>query len=137
MESASNSVDIKLLSVFSNHLAIKSAGLIEKSLQYTLDEYCRRRSSAFIANFVRKMAERENSLNCEKIRNFLDRFDSSWWSEIQQDLDEPVFVAIDSLKTIRDQIAHGNHNGTGLITIKQYYENVVIFCTTMQKVILK
>ncbi|WP_366933762.1 HEPN domain-containing protein [Devosia sp.] len=129
-------VDVRLQNVFSNQLALKSAGLVEKSVQYVLNEYARRRSNETIANFVLKQVSWENSLNCEKISKLLDRFDRGWWPEVESSTSEESRLAVDSLKTIRDQIAHGGENGTGMVTIIRYHQASLQFVDGLLSVVL-
>lgn len=97
-------VDVRLQTVFANQMAIRSAGLVEKSVQLILAEYARRRSNEVLANFISKHVAWENSLNCEKIQKLLDRFDKDWWPKTFQATTEEGRLAVDSLKTIRDQL---------------------------------
>lgn len=129
-------VDIKTLSVFSQFMAVKSAGFVELSVQLTFEEYAKNRSNTEISKFLLYSAGRLNSVNCEKIEIFLGRFNSSWWSKIVTSVDQEHLDAIDSLKTIRDQVAHGKHNGTGLNRIQDYFKSAIIFSTEFQKIIL-
>ena len=45
-------------------------------------------------------------------------------------------AAVDSLKTLRDQIAHGKNNGTGYGTVKGYYQRAKAFVVDFNSVIL-
>ena len=61
-------------------------------------------------------------MNCDKIERVLHRFDKDWWPALELRTAAENMAAIDSLKTLRDQIAHGKPNGTGYITVKGYYK---------------
>ena len=135
-QNESQNVDIKSLSIFSQFMAVKSAGFVELTVQHTLSEYGRQRGNSEISRFVLTSAERLNSLNCVKIEAFLQRFDQDWWSEVCLKVSDEHLSAIDSLKTIRDQVAHGKHNGTGLTVIKKYFDSVVFFSKEFQDIIL-
>jgi hypothetical protein len=121
IEAEKDKVDVRLLSLFANQMALRCAGLVEKSVQLILAEYARRRANPEIARFVQRQAEWENSLNCEKIEKLLDRFNKDWWRDIEASTTEESRLAIDSLKNIRDQLAHGGENGTGLVSILSYH----------------
>lgn len=122
IEVEKDKVDVRLLALFSNQMAIRSAGLVEKSVQMILAEYARRRSNSEIARFVQRQAEWENSLNCDKIEKLLDRFNKDWWRSLVETTSEESRLAVDSLKNIRDQLAHGGDNGTGLVNIRAYFQ---------------
>lgn len=130
-------VDISLLSVFSSFMAIKAAGYVEKSVKEILSEYARRNTNKQILQYISSTVEYENSLNCEKIQKIFDRFEKSWWEKIDQKLDQSIREGVNSLKTIRDQIAHGKHNGTGLTIVKQYFDSSTKLIEISGKEILK
>lgn len=121
IDAAPAEVDLRLVGLMANQMALRCAGLVEKSVQLIVAEYARRRSNETISRYVQKHVEWENSLNCEKIARLLEWFDSSWWAQIEASASEESRLAIDSLKTIRDQLAHGRDNGTGLVNIKRYF----------------
>ncbi|WP_407936853.1 HEPN domain-containing protein [Jiella pelagia] len=119
------SLDSRLQSAFAGYMIVQSSGFIERSVSALLGEYGSRRSNAEISRFLQKTVERENSLNCEKIEKILSRFQKSWWPNISLDLEAGVTEAVDSLKTLRDQIAHGRTNGTGLLVVEGYFVKAV------------
>lgn len=121
MEAAAPLVDMKVQSVFASHLVILASGHIEISVREVLGEYALRRANPTVQQFVLKSLERENSLNCEKINKVLDKFDKHWKESVSGATTVSEREAVDSLKTLRDQIAHGKQNGTGYITVKGYY----------------
>lgn len=121
IEEHQQQADIRLLGLAANQMALRCAGLVERSVQLILAEYARQRATPQIARYVQKNAEWENSLNCEKIERLLSKFDSNWWPQIANQVDDESRFAVDSLKNIRDQLAHGNDNGTGLTSIRKYH----------------
>lgn len=126
-----DNMDLRLQGVFANHLALKAAGFVEKSVQLTVAEYARRHSNPLVSSYVLRTIEWENSLNCEKIEKILSRFDPGWWPTISAHLTEENLSAIDSLKNIRDQLAHGGDNGTGFTVIRRYFESAIVVIECM------
>lgn len=116
--------DIDIHTVLSNHMVLRVAGLVENSLQAMFDEYCRRYSNIQISHFVSKTIRRENSLNTEKIKNIIEKLDSEIWLSVSELLESVQTEALDSIKAIRDQIAHGKSNGTGLRTVRGYFDEI-------------
>ena len=114
-------VDPVIQNVFSNHVVLAGAGYVEDSVLATLSEYGRNHGNDKIARYVEKTISRYNSLNCEKIENILHNFDKDWWPAIVSRTAIENISAVDSLKTLRDQIAHGKPNGTGYMTVRDYY----------------
>jgi hypothetical protein len=123
MESSLPAVDIGVQGFFASHLVILASGHIEISVREIVCQYVTHRSNQKISRFSIKTLEYENSLNCEKISKILDKFDTDWKSELATKILASEKEAVDSLKTLRDQIAHGKPNGTGYITVKRYYED--------------
>lgn len=111
--------------------------MVETSIIQILSEYGRLNGNPRIKRFVEKTVERNNSLNCEKIKKILDNFDIAWWPSIQGRCSPEVLEAVDSLKTLRDQLAHGKENGTGLHTVKRYHENAKVFVEKVSVTILR
>lgn len=136
MDAAAPDADFSVLGIFSNHLAIRAAGHVELSVQEVLSEYARVRGNTQLSLYVRRSVERNNSLNCEKIKAITDSFDKDWWLAIEGHTSKVSRDAVDSLKTIRDQLAHGNHNGTGLAVIKQYYADAKVFVAAFEMAVL-
>lgn len=122
MESAIQNSDIRVQGVFSSHLVILASGHVEISVREIIGSYVKSRSNLLIANFSIKTLERENSLNSEKICKILDKFDKDWKGHLFNKLANSEKEAVDSLKTLRDQIAHGKPNGTGYLVVKEYFK---------------
>lgn len=119
--------DLWIQNVLANHIVLAGAGYVEDAVQAVLSEYGRVHGNVRIARFVDKTIKRSNSLNCEKIENILELFDKDLWPKIQARTNAENMSAVDSLKDLRDQIAHGKHNGTGYLTVKEYYNRSKLF----------
>lgn len=136
LDTAAPDVSISVLGVFSNQLAIKAAGYVEFSVCQILSEYGRLNGNQRIALYIEKSIERNNSLNCEKIEKILNQFDTSWWPATRLGCNPGTLEAVDSLKTLRDQLAHGRDNGTGLHVVKGYYLSTKNFVSALGAVVL-
>ncbi len=136
IEGQQDQIDIRLLGLAANQMALRCAGLVERSVQLILAEYARLRSTPEIARYVQRNAEWENSLNCEKIERLLERFDPKWWPSIKSKVNEEARSGVDSLKTIRDQLAHGGDNGTGLTSTKKYHQGSCRLIDELHNVLL-
>ena len=121
MDAAVEEADARIQNVFANHVVLAGSGYVESAVLATLSEYGRLHGNPKISRFVEKSIARNNSLNCEKIAKILHQFDKEWWPAIEAKTAAENIAAIDSLKTLRDQIAHGKPNGTGYMTVKDYY----------------
>ncbi len=136
MDATVQDVDARIQNVFANHVVLAGAGYVEGAVLATLSEYGRVHGNPRISRFVEKSVARNNSLNCEKIAKILHQFDKDWWPTIEQNTGAENTAAVDSLKTLRDQIAHGRPNGTGYMTVKDYYTNSKRFVLDFAAVII-
>lgn len=131
-----DNVDPIIQNVLSAQLILSGAGLVEKSVVDVLSEYGRRHGNPRLSRYVQKSVERNNSLNCEKIGKIFNHFDSDWWPEVCVATTEAERLAVDSLKTLRDKIAHGGPCGAGFTVAQGYYTKSKGFIEKMCSVIL-
>ena len=136
LDAAANAAPISFQSVYSSFLIIRASGLTENAIAAILADYANLHSNKELSNFVEKTVSWENSLNCNKISGLLNKFDSDWWKYIENNTTEAQRSAVDSLKALRDQVAHGKTNGTGFNIVRQYYQELKPFLETVGKVIL-
>ena len=113
----------KMQNVASNYIVIASTGLVETGLRSILKEYCSPRCSPQLKQYLEFNLERHTTMNCKKIKTLLGAFDASWAETFHNSIEDEQRIAIDSIKSLRDEIAHGRHNGTRLNKVKDYYEH--------------
>jgi hypothetical protein len=117
-------------------LVLAGAGHVENSVIQILSEYGRVNGNLLVKRFVEKTDARNNSLNCEKIKLISDQFHQDWWLQMDKIVAGPEKDAVDSLKTLRDQVAHGRRNGTGFTVVKGYFDNAKVFIRKYSLVVL-
>jgi hypothetical protein len=125
--------DLKVQAFLARSLVILASSYIELAVREVVGEFCRQRSAPAIANFVRVAISSENSLNCRKIESILGRLGLDFQSRLRPLLGDEEQAAIDSLKALRDQIAHGGDNNTGYIVITRYFKAVENFPIHLQQ----
>lgn len=123
-------LDTPIQSMLTQHVIILTGGLIESSVKIVLSNYARKRGSNQMARYVSRNISGLNSLSKEKIRKVLDNFDQEWWGRLVENLDDRDLDAIDSVKALRDKIAHGRQAGVGFATAKNYFSSCRKFSTT-------
>jgi RiboL-PSP-HEPN len=106
------------------YLAMLTAGYLEKSVQSAILEFTKKRSSLEVTRFVEKQIAWESSVNRSKLRGIRERFGDGIFERIDGIVDEETRNAVDSIKSLRDQLAHGDDNGTGYGTVKRYHAGV-------------
>lgn len=117
--------DTRILGNITRYYAILTASYVEFSLQEVVRSYVEMRSSKIISSVVTSFVERQNSIDCRKIRIVLDSFDKRLYPSFESRIGPDRVEAINSLKNLRDSLAHGNDNGTSYIKIKDYYDKIV------------
>ena len=136
MDGAISSAEFRIQNVFSSHLVILASGHVEISVREIINRYVSQKSNLKINKFITHTIERENSLNCEKIGRVLDKFDMNWRIELAQIVLTSERESINSLKTLRDQIAHGKQNSTGYITVKEYFKDSCKYLLKLNAIIV-
>ena len=104
-----------------------ASAYIEISIKEELTAFCEKKSHPAIREFVKTTVSWENSLGCSKIEAILCKFDKRIWEILKQSLSEEEILSIDSLKALRDQIAHGKDNNTGYLIISRYFDAIIDF----------
>lgn len=122
---------IFLLSHWARYIAIISAGYFEEGVRLCVVGYCRKRANPQIVSFVEGRVAREGSINRAKLKKILDDFDLDLYDAIDAKADAETRSAVDSLKDLRDQLAHGKDNGTGLVTVLKYYAGAKRYIANM------
>ena len=136
LDSTVNSVALIIQNLYANQVALAAAGYVESATIHILSEYAQRRGDKAISRYIAHTVSRNNSLNCAKINSILDSFDAEWWPTLDSKTSYEEKSAVNSLKDLRDRIAHGKPNGTGYTTVKTYYSECKKFVADMGDVIL-
>lgn len=136
LRAAADQADLPLQHIFSSHLVLAGAGHVEQSVINILSEYGRINGNLIVKRFIEKTVARNNSLDCEKIKKILDHFHLDWWVAVEGATTGAEREAVDSLKTLRDQVAHGKRNGTGFSVVEGYYSKSKSFVRAVSIVVL-
>ena len=113
--------DIYLQSHLAKYLIIITAGYFEQVVQSSLTNYARPRAQGEIVNYVDTTLAWEGSINRNKLERILARLDISWFKALEAAALDAEKQAVDSVKDLRDQLAHGNDNGVGYGTARGYH----------------
>ena len=132
-KSAANLQDTRIQGYLAKSLAIMASAYIEIGVREAVAIFCNTRSHPVIREFVRSTGEWENSLNCAKIERILGTFDRRIWESLRSTMTAEEISAIDSLKALRDQIAHGKDNNTGYLVITRYFDAIADFPEKLSK----
>ena len=114
--------DIEIRSHWARYLCILSYGYIETSVRNIFLVYAKNKAHAYVVNFVEKGLDRFRNATMNNIKDLARMFNQEWVEAIEQDLDQEVIDAVNSLANNRHQISHGKHTGISLVFVKKWHE---------------
>lgn len=110
--------------VYAKWLVMLTAGYVEKSLQSIMKTYAENRGNKNVSDFVSRQISRYLSINMDKLREVIGSFSKSWVDDLDAKATISQVEAINSVKTLRDQFAHGSDNGVRWSTATGYWNEV-------------
>jgi len=100
---------------------------LEKAVQLILGDYAKSKSAPNVSNYVESQLRWFQSAKMENILSLVQAFSPIWRQELENECDDQVKDAIDSIVANRHLIAHGENVGISLGTISAYYRGAVRF----------
>ncbi|MGH8469451.1 MAG: HEPN domain-containing protein [Gammaproteobacteria bacterium] len=116
--------DLEIRSDFARYLCILVSGFIENAVTVLATAYCRERSQAPVGNYAGSQLGRLQNLNSERLGQVIGAFERSWRDELTDFLAGPRKDALDSVLSVRNQIAHGESVGLTYTRIQEYYSRI-------------
>jgi HEPN superfamily RiboL-PSP-like protein len=113
--------DLYLQSHLARYLIIITAGYFEQVVQASLTGFAQARAHTQVVNYVDTTLAWEGSINRSKLERILGRFDKTWFAALEARALDAEKGAVDSVKDLRDQLAHGNDHGIGYSTARAYH----------------
>lgn len=107
--------------ISSRYLIIATSGLIETGTQSILHHFYNNHCSPEVKKYISSKLKFEKSVNYDNIRDLLGTFKKERAQLFESKIIEEQRNAINRIKAIRNQIAHGEHNGTGYVDVKKFY----------------
>jgi hypothetical protein len=127
--------NIQEQSFFAQYYCILLCGLLEVSIRILIGDFAQKHSRPEIRRFITSRLERFSNVRSEGIKDLLVEFSSKWALSFEAFTEGQIGSALDSLKSIRNQVAHGSHNGTSLGTIDNYAVQVFKVVIFLQELI--
>ena len=109
---------------WAKYITVRVSGFMEEVLETVLVEYARKVASGKIINYAQKQIEKSrNNPNTEKIAQTLYSFSKEWGASFEEFAgQEGRKDALNSVMSIRHNIAHGRNSGVTIGRIKGYYD---------------
>lgn len=128
IDQASNATsDLSLISHWGRYLCVMVAGFLEQGLQTVYQDFANRSSDPRVARYVSRRLRRVRNPNAEEFLQTAGHFDNQWRLELQDlfSRDARPKEAINSIMSLRNNIAHGGNASIAPKTVQDYLERSV------------
>jgi len=115
----------ELQSQWARYLCVLVSGFLETAIRAIYGELARKRSSPYVANYVKWELGSFQNPKMGKILELTRAFNPLWADELDTATEGELKDAVDSVVANRNQIAHGKDVGITYTRIKNYYEDTI------------
>jgi hypothetical protein len=116
--------DLEIQSDFARYLCVLVSGYLERSVKELVLEHARKNGSPSLQRFVEQQTSRFANANAERLLKLLGSFDPDWRRTLESTLATEHKAAVDSVVSLRNNIAHGATVGVTYQRIHEYYLRV-------------
>lgn len=116
--------EIELRADFARHLCVLVSGFLDQTIKNYTIEYVKKRSSPPITRYISGAIKNATNFKSGKLSTHLQSFDANWKAELDTLIADERKDAIDSLVTLRHQIAHGKPADVTLVRVRNYYNEI-------------
>ena len=129
IEQTSNATsDLNLMSHWGRYLCVMVAGFLEQSIQTIYQDFANRSAEdPRVARYVSRRLRRVRNPNAEEFLQTAGHFDNQWRLNLQDFFsgDARPKEAINSIMSLRNNIAHGGNASIAPNTVRDYLERSV------------
>jgi hypothetical protein len=115
----------KMQYIAASYITVAASGLLETGIQAILYDFSSSQCSEKVGDYVHKKLKGAITLNCDKICALLGSFDAEWQRAFAKNTTHQQRAAINSLKTLRDDVTHGRNWSPRYTDVKTYYDSTV------------
>ena len=117
-------IDTEIKAHFAQYLCIQTSGFIETSVKTILQEYVRSKTKDQpTLNLVNARMKRTLNPARSTLLPFIGEFSKDWSESIKVGLRNELGTSLDSVVSIRNQIAHGEDVTLALHDMQEYFEH--------------
>ncbi len=113
--------DIEIRSHWARYLCILSYGYIETSVRNIFLDYAKNKAHPYLVNFIEKRLDRFRNATMNNVKELAQMFSQEWVEAIDNNIDQEVIDAVNSLANNRHQISHGKNTGISLAYVKNWH----------------
>lgn len=120
--------DFDLQGHWGRYTCILVAGFLENSLQIIYSDFASQSSSEQVARYVSARLRGVRNPNAARFAQVAGQFNPGWQEELEEFLSGDGEIrknAIDSIMSVRNQIAHGGTTGITVQRVREYLERSV------------
>ena len=120
--------DFDLQGHWGRYTCILVAGFLENSLQIIYSDFASQSSSEQVARYVSARLRGVRNPNAIRFAQVAGQFNPGWREELEEFLNSDGEIrknAIDSIMSVRNQIAHGGTTGITIHRVREYLERSV------------
>lgn len=111
----------ELRSDCARYLCVLVSGYLETAVVDLIIAYASAVSHPRTARLVERKLTRTTNLKAEPLAQLIGALDSDWEAGLREYLGDERKASLDSLVSLRHEIAHGNPTGVTLVTVTTYY----------------
>lgn len=116
--------DPEVLAHWARYLCILTSGLLDVALPEICSEFTRARSHVYVTNFVRDSTDRSSNFKMERLLTIIGRFSPALAHDVDSVLTDEEKAAINSVVSLRNELAHGRNSGISYLMMVNYYKCV-------------
>ena len=134
---ANNQSDDEVKSLLAKIICIRISGLLEVAIKSRISDYSDKKTPKEIKRFLTQKFKDITNLKTSKLCDVLGAFSSDWKDEFEEEIrkNQQIKSSLDSLITLRNDIAHGQTCSISLNHVQQYYNDVKIAIGLFDKII--
>lgn len=134
---AKSQSDDEVKSLLAKIICIRISGLLEVAIKSRISDYSDNKTPKEIKRFLTQKFKDITNLKSSKLCDVLGTFSSDWKSSFEKEISEnpQLKSSLDSLITLRNDIAHGQTCSISLNNVQQYYNDVKIAIDLFDKII--
>lgn len=125
-----------------NYLIIRACGTIEQGLKLLIsNHFSAKTTDRYLQNFIEVSIVKNSSNPSEHmVNNFMNKFDSvkkisklyESYSSISK---KQLYISLDSLRNLRNSIAHGDRVNTSHNTVNEYLDSSIILLLLIKEIL--
>ena len=134
---AKSQSDDEVKSLLAKIICIRISGLLEVAIKSRISDYSDKKTPKEIKRFLTQKFKDITNLKTSKLCDVLGAFSSDWKDEFEEEIrkNQQIKSSLDSLITLRNDIAHGQTCSISLSHVQQYYDDVKIAVRLFDKII--